>query len=348
MSSIFQNYASLLEKKQLGYEPKTDYIAESAGAPDMQTADGLKKLLSGQNPGPYSPQWDQLISDYEAKKGKAGTYTVTINHDNGKPMITVDYKIGADGKPVKGSIVLSSKVSSAGTGGTGTDPNTKLTTNVLNKLKSRAKFLANKTNVDEVQLAQIFSAVLYHSISNSLTLDQRSKLIDKVFSDAHSDKADAFNSFWSMSSDTGAGVTLAKIFLQSGKTSIDRENDPACKKVVSIVGSKPAIASVNVTDQTKISELAQAIFDILDDTFVTEDEELIAMMGILALNRASFFRLVKEWNLIHKENADGKGLGSYCSAELDDADTRAIFNALYNALAGKPSEGAKALLTEPT
>lgn len=344
---IFQNYASILEKKQLGYEPAIDYITESTGAPDMQTEDGLKRLLSGQNPGSYTPQWNQLISDYESKKGKPGTYTVTINHDNGKPMITVDYQIGADGKPVKGSIVLSSKASSAGAVGTEVDPNTKLTANVLDKLKSRAKYLTNKTNVDEVQLAQIFSAILYHSISNSLTLDQRSTLINKVFSDAHASKTSAFKSFWSMSSSGGAGATLAKIFLQSGQISIDLENDNSCKKVVSIVGSKPAIASVNVTDQTKISELAQAIFDILDDNFVSEDEELIAMMGILALNRDSFVRLVKKWDQIHKENAGGKSLGSYCSDELDDSDTRAIFAALYNALAGKPSDGAKALLTEP-
>jgi hypothetical protein len=93
------NYALMLEKKAYGYLQ----INEAA---DMQTADGLAKLMSGQNGGAYQNQWDQLVSDYESKKGAAGTYKVMIKHDNTKDMIFVEYTIGADKKPVKGSIKL--------------------------------------------------------------------------------------------------------------------------------------------------------------------------------------------------------------------------------------------------
>lgn len=103
------NYALMLEKKAHGYLQ----INEAA---DMQTADGLAKLMSGQSGGSYSNQWNQLISDYESKKGVAGTYKVMITHDNKKEMVYVEYTIGADKKPVKGSIKLAAEAASGAPG----------------------------------------------------------------------------------------------------------------------------------------------------------------------------------------------------------------------------------------
>jgi len=105
------NYALMLEKKAHGYLQ----INESA---DMQTADGLAKVLSGKNGGSYQNQWDQLVSDFESKKGVAGTYKVMIKHDgNKKDMIYLEYTIGADGKPVKDSIKLATETAGSGNSG---------------------------------------------------------------------------------------------------------------------------------------------------------------------------------------------------------------------------------------
>ena len=70
-------------------------------------------------------------------------------------------------------------------------------------------------------------------------------------------------------------------------------------------------------------------------------------MGILSLNRASLYRLIKEWNSIHAPNAGGKSLSQYCIAELDDVDVQIIFSAMWRGITGTPDEPAKKLLAEP-
>lgn len=318
------NYALLLEHKTHGYTAVNE-------AADMQTEDGLKKLLSGQNGGAYANQWDMLITDYEAKKGKAGTYKYMVKHDNGKDMIYVQYTIGSDGKPVKGSIKLAGN--SAGSGTSTSSNEFKLSNDVVRVLNARAKYLANKTDVKEDELAKIFEAILYHATSNSLSSDQLKKLIAAVFTGVDTDSI--YSAF---------DLLLPKAFIKFGQVNFDLENDSAAKKVISIVGSTPKIASTNITDAGKISELAQAIFDILDDSFVTKDEESIAAIGIVALNRASLYRLIKEWNLVHKANAGGKSISQYCAEEMDDNDSVLVFNSMFRGIAGTATEDAKAML----
>lgn len=105
------NYALILEKKTHGYLQ----INEAA---DMQTADGLAKLISGASGGSYVNQWNQLMTDLKSKKGAPGTYQVMIKHDgNKKDMIYVEYTIGADGKPVKGSTKLATEPAGSGKSG---------------------------------------------------------------------------------------------------------------------------------------------------------------------------------------------------------------------------------------
>lgn len=338
------NYAIELERKKRGYASINEAV-------DMQNSDGLAKLLSGQHGGLYQNQWDLLIGDYESKNGKPGTYTYTVNHDNGKGMITVQYTIGQDRKPVKGSIKLAPNVQQtqavAGVA-VATSSQVGISEKVLRKLRASLKANLNKTNTDEASVASVIEAILYYAASNSFNANQLQKLITTVFSSNESDEfVKVFNDTWG-STDGGAGNTLAKAFLNLGSVSIaNLENDSACKEVVSIVGSNPKMASTNITKADSISKLAQAIFDILSDYSVTQDEELIVMMGILSLNTQSLYRLVNEWNSIHKENADNKSLDQYVSSELDDVDTRLIFNAMYRGIAKAPSAKAKALLTEP-
>lgn len=102
------NYALLAEQKKHGYDTSIsesiDTINEAG--PDMQTQDGLAKVMSGKTDPNYTAQWNQLVDDISARKKAAGTYTVTIIHDNQKPMVTLEYQIGQDGKPIKTSVKL--------------------------------------------------------------------------------------------------------------------------------------------------------------------------------------------------------------------------------------------------
>jgi hypothetical protein len=109
------NYAILAEQKKYGYStPITESIdAVNEAAPDMQTEDGVKKVLGGKTDPNYATQWNQLVDDAATRKD-AGTYTVTIIHDNQKPMVTLQYQIGADLKPVKGSVQLAASSGATG------------------------------------------------------------------------------------------------------------------------------------------------------------------------------------------------------------------------------------------
>jgi hypothetical protein len=109
------NYALLAEQKKYGYDTS---IAESIdtineAGPDMQTQDGLNKVMGGKTDPNYTAQWNQLVDDIAARKKAAGTYTVTIIHDNQKPMVTLEYQIGTDGKPIKTSVKLASVAAAA-------------------------------------------------------------------------------------------------------------------------------------------------------------------------------------------------------------------------------------------
>lgn len=95
---------------------KNGFVSEPINeAADQQNDTGLKNVLSGKNGGAYANQWNQLISDYESKKGVAGTYTVMIKHDYKTDMVKLQYQIGADKKPVKGSIKLAATTDSTTT-----------------------------------------------------------------------------------------------------------------------------------------------------------------------------------------------------------------------------------------
>lgn len=101
------NYALLAEQKKYGYDnslsENLDMVNEAG--PDMQTDDGVKKVLSGKTDPNYTAQWNQLVDDAATRKA-VGTYTVIIKHDNGKEMVNLQYQIGSDLKPVKGSVKL--------------------------------------------------------------------------------------------------------------------------------------------------------------------------------------------------------------------------------------------------
>lgn len=128
------NYAILAEQKKYGYStPITESIdAVNEAGPDMQTADGLNKVMSGKTDPNYTAQWNQLVDDIAARKKVAGTYTVTIKHDDNKDMVTLEYQIGTDGKPVKTSVKLAAVAAApAAAAKTYTDEDLKPTVDIL-------------------------------------------------------------------------------------------------------------------------------------------------------------------------------------------------------------------------
>ena len=87
------NYGLLLEKKAYVVEP-ADLINEAA-LPDMQSTKGLNLVLSGENDKnpDYTNQWNQLVDHMTDNKKKDGTYTATVKHDWGAPMVNIQYKV---------------------------------------------------------------------------------------------------------------------------------------------------------------------------------------------------------------------------------------------------------------
>lgn len=112
--NLIKNYALFLESKAFRSTVTESMIEEAdAAAPDMQTADGLKKIMSGENGGAYVPQWNQLVDHMAANKKKDGTYTANIIHDNKKAMANVEYKV-AGGKVDWNSVKLSASTQASG------------------------------------------------------------------------------------------------------------------------------------------------------------------------------------------------------------------------------------------
>jgi len=113
-----RNYALLAEQKKFGYFNK---LNESG--PDQQSDAGLKAVLSGKTDAKYLNQWEQLVADFNKNVQTPGLHTVIINHDDGKTqMVSIDYQIGTDKKPIKGSVVLTPAVKTLAPTGTVTNP----------------------------------------------------------------------------------------------------------------------------------------------------------------------------------------------------------------------------------
>lgn len=147
------NYALLAEQKKYGYStPITESIdAVNEAGPDMQTADGLNKVMSGKTDPNYTAQWNQLVDDIAARKKVAGTYTVTIKHDDNKDMVTLEYQIGADGKPIKTSVKLAAVAAApAAAAKTYTDEELKPTVDILVDDLDGIVTIANLKSIKEI------------------------------------------------------------------------------------------------------------------------------------------------------------------------------------------------------
>lgn len=350
------NYALMLENRAYqsdNIEPinEANHPAYPLKAdPDQQSEAGLANIKSGEKGGAYVNQWNQLVDDILLPQGandeKTRDYTIMIFHDDNKtPMTYLQYSV-KDGKYVKGSVKLNPnwRQNAYYYEQAATD-DTKLSSEVIEKLVAKAKYASNLVNVDENALADVISAIVYHTSSNSLSYEIRQKIFDLVF--PGSVKAASFNGFTDNSKPTGAvytGSHLCKALL-TGVTNLPSEDDEATATIKSIIGQNPKFGYVSVADDQKIGQLAQAIFDHLDDTYVSGDEEEICGYAIMALDRPSLQKLIAKWDKVHKTNAGNKGLIEFAINEIDSPDAGILLTKYTEGMLGLPNETAKALLT---
>jgi hypothetical protein len=173
-------------------------------------------------------------------------------------------------------------------------------------------------------------------------LDTQAKFVDSLFTKTQKDSI--VKAYTQGSVAKVAPITMVSAFMYPKTINIGGyENDDDCKYVVSVIGQYPQIASVNITDEAKIKGLAQSIFNIVDDTIVSMDEEMIACMGVVSLTRTSIAKLISIWDRVHKNNAGGKGLFEFIGSELDETDSRNLFYAMTAGIIGRPREGARAI-----
>ena len=317
--------------------------------PDQQSEAGLANIKSGEKGGAYVNQWNQLVDDILAPQGanddKTKDYSLMIFHDDMKtPMTFLQYSY-KDGKYVKGSVKLNPAwrqyayyYEQAAT------DDTKLSSEVIEKLVAKAKYASNLTNADENALGDVISAIVYHTSSNSLSYEIRQKIFDLVF--PGSVKEATYGAFMDQEA-VGAestGECLCKALL-TGSSNLPSEGDEATATIKSIIGQNPKFGYVSVADDQKIGQLAQAIFDHLDDTWVGHDEEEICGYAIMALDRPSLQKLISKWDKVHKTNAGGKGLIQFAVDEFDAEDAGILLTKYTEGMLGLPNATAKALLT---
>ena len=350
------NYALMLENRAYqsdNIEPinEANHPAYPLKAdPDQQSEAGLANIKSGEKGGAYVNQWNQLVDDILAPQPagdeKTRDYMIMIFHDDNKtPMTYLQYSV-KDGKYVKGSVKLNPnwRQSSYYYEQAATD-DTKLSSEVIEKLVAKAKYASNLTNADENALADVISAIVYHTSSNSLSYEIRQKIFDLVF--PGSVKTSTYSAFVDNGTMVGyvySGQDLCKALL-TGSSNLPSEGDEATATIKSIISQNPKFGYVSVADDQKIGQLAQAIFDHLDDTYVSGDEEVICGYAIMALDRPSLQKLITKWDKVHKTNAGGKGLVQFAVDEIDSDDTGILLTKYTEGMLGIPNATAKALLT---
>jgi hypothetical protein len=321
------NYARGLELS------KYNKINESAILEaDSDPAKALEQIKSGKAGGSYSDQWkqvqDAVVAGHEADKT---TGTVMVKHTNGTDMVNVTWKI------TNGKVELF-----AATATPSSNSNFKLTSDALDTVLAKIQYETKSFNIDETKVSYIIEWILNHSTSNSFSLDTQAKFVDSLFTKTQKDSIVQAHHQGTVS--IVASYIMAKAFMYPKSADIGGyENDDDCKYVVSVVGRYPQIASVNITDEAKIKGLAQSIFNIVDDTIVSMDEEMIACMGVVSLTRTSIAKLISIWDRVHKNNAGGKGLFEFIGSELDETDSRNLFYAMTAGIIGRPREGARAI-----
>ena len=203
------------------------------------------------------------------------------------------------------------------------------------------------TDSNEEVVYNAVEAAIYWITKNNLSADKAKEFLKIAFS-----KADI--TITSMELDSWAGIFA---YLETGPASkiIKRlldwnivwrpEDDEDNKYLASKVPSKNSIGSYEpIGDDAK--KWAQAIWNIIDDNWVSIDEEINVILAVLALSPKGLLNVEAAWKDLQNLGIIDSTLGiaAAIADEVDSEDAGILVQRFAAALSENPSEGAKKML----
>lgn len=286
-----------------------------------------------------------------------GTYTITdteitTKSTDGKISETITIatsKIAIDPTTKQPKSNLPSNESSA-------DKEKNVAATVAAAIKANSNYWSN-SNEEVVHNAT--EAAFYWIIKNKLTPDQAKKFILTAFSkDGSFDlfTTDASTTYAEMDAWTWGDFGYApfsgakpagRVMSRATDWKVDwaSEGDEDTKYLQSKVPSSNPLASYEPSgDEAK--KWAETVWSIIDDTWVSADEEVNAIMAILALTPKGILNVDAAWSELQNLGIiDTKlGIDAAIADEVDSPEAGKIVQLFAAALRGTPSEGAKKML----
>jgi hypothetical protein len=215
-------------------------------------------------------------------------------------------------------------------------------------IKANANYWASS---NETVVHNATEAAIYWIVKNNLNPEQAKAFLAIAF-----DKGDAASTYDEMDAFTWGDFGYAPFF--GGKPAgrvMDRiskwnadwasESDQDTKYLESKVPSQNSLVSYEpVGDDAK--KWAETIWSIIDDSWVSADEEVNAIMAILVLTPKGLLNVDAAWKDLQTLGVIDSTLGidAAIADEVDSPEAGAIVKLFAAALRGTPSEGAKKML----
>jgi hypothetical protein len=289
------------------------------------------------------------INDNSGKVAYSGTYTMTDTEITTK---------STDGKITEVINIASGKLA--------VDPTTKqyrsnlpsnetadqkqkgVAQTVASAIKANANYWADS---NETVVHNATEAAIYWIIKNKLNPEQAKAFLAIAF-----DKGDAANTYAEMDAFTWGDFGYApfsgskpagRVMDRISKWNADwaSESDQDTKYLESKVPSQNSLVSYEpVGDDAK--KWAETIWSIIDDTWVSADEEVNAIMAILVLTQKGLLNVDAAWKDLQTLGVIDSTLGidAAIAYEVDSPEAGAIVKLFAAALRGTPSEGAVKML----
>lgn len=278
-----------------------------------------------------------------------GTYTITdteitTKSTDGKISETITIatsKIAIDPTTKQPKSNLPSNESSA-------DKEKNVASTVAAAIKANANYW---TNSNEAVVHNATEAATYWIIKNKLNPEQAKTFLSTAFNkdEASStyDEMDAFTwgdfGYAPFVGGKPAGRVMDRILNWNADWA--SESDTDTKYLQSKVPSSNSLVSYEpVGDDAK--KWAETVWSIIDDTWVSADEEVNAIMAILVLTPKGILNVDAAWSDLQTLGIIDTNLGidAAIADEVDSPEAGAIVQLFARCLRGTPSEGAKKML----
>ena len=219
---------------------------------------------------------------------------------------------------------------------------------VASAIKANANYWADS---NETVVHNATEAAIYWIIKNKLNPEQAKAFLAIAF-----DKGDAANTYAEMDAFTWGDFGYApfsgskpagRVMDRISKWNADwaSESDQDTKYLESKVPSQNSLVSYEpVGDDAK--KWAETVWNIIDDTWVSADEEVNAIMAILVLTQKGLLNVDAAWKDLQTLGVIDSTLGidAAIAYEVDSPEAGAIVKLFAAALRGTPSEGAVKML----